>query len=112
MKYGMSRDGRRVGGVEYLRQRIQDVILTIRGTVPLARGYGSDFHKLIDENVTSQFIADATECAIDMFKNPVNGLDDCQFKGITVNAHDDKVTLSVRVTYEGEVITFGDLLYG
>ncbi len=53
---GMSRStGRAIEGVEYLRQRITDVLTTPVGTVPLRPRYGSQLFALVDDPVDDRF---------------------------------------------------------
>ena len=112
MKSGMSREtGEEITGLDYLKQRIQDAFTIQAGTLPLARLYGSNSHDLVDENVTYDFKMQAYENAVDTFQNPGNDLDDCEFKSMTIDSENDKVTFSVTVSYDGGIVSIEGLNY-
>lgn len=111
MKSGMSHDGREITGVEYLRQRIQDVFKTPLGTIPLARGFGSKHHQLIDENVTPNFYMSAYENTAEAFLNPDNDLDDAEFISMDIDSQDDIVTFTVRVKFNNNTVKLSGLTY-
>ena len=111
-KVGMSHTGEEISGVEYLRQRIEDVLKTPKGSIVLARGFGSSMHELIDENVDSNFLMSAYEKVTDAFTSSENDLDDCEFKSMSVDSENDQVTFTVRVIYNNENITLKGVKYG
>lgn len=111
MKTGMDHSGREITGIEYLRQRIQDAFLTVKGSVPLRRGYGSELRELLDKNVDDEFLVEAYERVVKTFINPDNGLDDCTFKRLEVSAESDIATLTVVVEFENEEIELKGLNY-
>lgn len=111
MKTGMNHQGQEITGIEYFQQRVEDAFQTVKGSIPLARGYGSDLNQLIDNNVDDDFIITAYEMVVDTFTNPANGLDDGKFKRLEVNVKNDKVTLDVWVKFNGEEVMLEGLNY-
>lgn len=110
-KTGMSHQGKTITGLEYFKQRVEDAFKTVKGSVPLARGYGSNLNKLIDNNVDDDFIITAYEMVVDTFTNIANGLDDGKFKRLKVNVNNDKVTIDVWVDFLGEEVMLEGLNY-
>lgn len=109
MKTGMTHEGKEITGIEYFQQRVEDAFKTVRGSIPLARGYGSDLNQLIDKNVDDNFIITAYEMVVDTFTNTANGLDDGKFKRLKVNVNNSKVNLDVWIDFAGEEITLKGL---
>lgn len=50
--------GKRVDGVEHLRQSIRDILTTRKGTRVMRRAYGSDLPNLIDAPANAETIVD------------------------------------------------------
>ncbi len=107
----MNHQGQEITGLEYFQQRVEDAFQTVRGSIPLARGYGSDLNQLIDKNVDDDFIFSAYEMVVDTFTNTNNGLEDGEFKRLEVNVSNDKVTLDVWVDFDGEEVMLEGLNY-
>lgn len=113
MKSGMKRDGSKyINGEEYLRQRVEDAMITPIGSIPLDRSYGSKFHEIIDENVTDDLIMTIYENMSDMFLNPSNDLDDCNLINVSVKSLNDVVEIDARLSYNGTEIDIKGLRYG
>lgn len=111
MKSGLSRNGEEISGVTYLNQRIQDAMITVKGSIPCDRDYGSNMHVLIDQNVTPDFRMSVYEEMIEVFKNPSNDLDDAILKSVSLTSESDKVEITVRVEYNGGFVEIEGLSY-
>lgn len=68
--------GKQLTGIEYLRQRLADVINTPLGALVGRRDFGSRLFEIVDHNVDSRFQMDAYVRLADAINNPANGLDD------------------------------------
>ena len=90
MKKGASHTGKNSSGLAYLKQRFKDVIETPRGSVVLAREFGSDFYQLQDRNVDDAFYMDAYIRLSDAINNPANGLDDFKLESMNVEPVGDR----------------------
>lgn len=50
--------GKRLGGIEHLRQSIRDILTTLIGTRVMRRDYGSDLPRLVDAPINRKTISD------------------------------------------------------
>ena len=114
MKKGTNRTtGKLITGVEYLRQRIADVINTPLGSLVGRRLFGSRMHELLDRNVNAAFYMNAYVLLAEAINNKVNELDDLLLKEMLIEsigaAHYE---ITIIGEYNGEQIKLGGLKYG
>ena len=108
---GMDKQGRQIDGLNYLRQRIDDAFNTPIGTLIMERGYGSRLHEFVDRNVDENFRVDLINEVARIFKDPINGLSDCDFKAVSVIPKDKNIYLNVEVVFDGETASIEGLSY-
>lgn len=75
MGFGMNETtGEWLTGVPEVRQRIQRLLRTRRGSIPLRRNYGSDLPRLVDGKVNALFKVHVYAEVADALADPANGL--------------------------------------
>jgi phage baseplate assembly protein W len=103
VKSGMSREtGKLITGLEYLKQRLGDVINTELGSLVGARGFGSRVPELVDRNVDSSFRMNAYIRLAEALANSENGLDDFKLSEMSFSNNEENQT---------EILLVGDWLY-
>jgi hypothetical protein len=105
MRSGMDYSGKPISGLAYLRQRIQDVIQTPKGSLVYARNFGSDFHKMIDQNVDDDWYMDVYIMLFDTFGNPDNGVDDFKIGEVSITSVQP---LHYELSIDGELLNNGE----
>ena len=113
MKTGTSREGKRISGLAYLRQRIKDVIETPKGSLVAEREFGSEFYQLQDKNIDQQFYMQAYVKLAEAINNPENGLDDFRLENMSIEVLDDRqfeLSLSGQLLNNGEPIILDNIV--
>lgn len=88
--------GKSIGGLEYLKQRLMDVINTPLGSLVGRRDFGSRVYEVIDRNVDSSFQMDLYIRLAEAINNPQNGLDDFTLKEMSlVNSSSSNVEIII-----------------
>lgn len=115
MKSGMCREtGKLITGLEYLKQRLSDVINTPLGSLVGARGYGSRFHEMQDRNVNSAFRMDGYIRLAEAIANPENGLEDFKLSEMLFSsAGENHIEITLTGTYlaNGENVVMDGIVF-
>lgn len=104
MKRGTSHSGQAISGLAYLRQRIKDIVETPRGSLVLAREFGSDFYQLQDRNIDDKFYMSAYIKLAEAINNPQNGLDDFKLEDMSIVVLNDR---SFELSLSGQLLNNG-----
>ena len=114
MKKGTDRNtGRPLGGVDYLRQRLADVINTPLGSLVGARDFGSRMYQMTDRNIDRRYYMDCYTRLAEAINNPANGLDDFKLSEMTVTPLGNgqiEHTISGDILSNGEPITMPGII--
>lgn len=101
MKSGMAHSGELITGLDYLKQRIFDVINTPLGSIVGRRNFGSRFHELVDHNINDEFYMDAYIRLADALGNPDNGLDDFKLNDMVIKIPNQN---HIEIVVDGQTI--------
>ncbi len=104
MKTGTSRTGQAISGINYLHQRITDVLTTAKGSLVLRRDFGSLLYQLVDANVNAQFYMQAYIHLANALADPANGLDDFKLETMRLDVVDER---SILISLTGQQLADG-----
>lgn len=101
MKTGMNTlTGKSITGMPYLRQRLQDVINTPKGSIVGRRDFGSTLYEMVDKNVDSRFRMDLYVRLADAISDKSNGLDDFRLSEMRMaRVADNHIEISLSGVY-------------
>ncbi len=68
--------GKPIDGLDYLRQRLTDVLSTPKGTRLMRREYGCGLFDLLDQAMTEGWLVQCYAAIAEAIADPVNGLQD------------------------------------
>lgn len=114
MKVGTHRDtGAVITGVDYLKQRLSDVINTPLGSLVARREFGSRMYELTDRNIDRRFYMDAYVRLSEAINKVENGLDDFKLDEMSVSPEGNgQVSIDLMGTYlsNGKPITIEGIM--
>lgn len=95
-----NKNGQRIEGIAWLRQRLADVMTTPIGSRVMRREYGSELFNLIDQPMSSGWRVQIYAAVAKAVENPVNGLADFKVRQVLVNTlADGQAELDVYGVY-------------
>lgn len=68
--------GKAIERIDYLRQRLTDVLTTPKGTRIMRRDYGCDLFELLDQPMNESWLVRCYAAIAEAIDEPVNGLPD------------------------------------
>lgn len=74
--------GKPIEGLDYLRQRLTDVLTTPKGTRLMRRDYGSGLFDLVDQAMNDGWLVQCYGAIAEAIADPVNGLPDFRLERI------------------------------
>ena len=80
-----NKTGKHITGIEYLRQRITDVLTTPIGTRVMRRDYGSRLFDLIDAPITKMTVINYYAATAEALSKPINGIHDFKLTKVYVS---------------------------
>ncbi|WP_067519520.1 hypothetical protein [Endozoicomonas ascidiicola] len=98
--------GKKITGLQELKQRIQRLFRTRKGTLVIKRTYGSDMPKQVDRKIVPGYRLDVYAEAAETLANPVNEIND-EFKLHQTHMAIDNETGDVSLILKGEYLVDG-----
>jgi len=109
MAIGMDQlTGKKIEGLAELKQRIQRLMHTRKGTLLLRRDYGSNLPQLVDSKITPNFPLELYAETSTALADPANELvDEFKLSQVKMNYEDGDVSLTLQGEYlvDGSQVT-------
>ena len=108
-------DGKAAEGLEYLRQRLVDVLATPKGARLMRRDYGCGLFELVDQTMNEGWLVRCYAAIADAVDDPVNGLPDFRLERVQPSRVDDsggvfELSGTYVPTAERVSVTVGDIV--